>query len=438
MLEEKKDVQDFNATTSRPTPSRPKSQPEQAQNKTLATPSTIHTQKPKETPSTPQQKRKAGRPPLESKPLPQKLQENIEKFTQAATKTPNSDDLSYKNVILSGKPYKNQGFNVEKFVKVLRVKGFTANLFMDEIGIRRNKFYRWLKRESEPTLTEYFRIAILLKLKYFHDLINMTHIRDGIKSTTPLDHDLAEQAVEFNFDKYSKMPPKSLSFAEPADYMPSTQRVSLLFHKFPLVSGVDFSSFIVTDPSMTETSQDGYHCTFECHVDRLYRHSLSQLYPEIFSEPEKIAREDLIRNSNRQDPYGNDIWKFLTTAEVYPWAWWDIVNGIKILVHELGIGNPSVKEWHTNLAVDDGDGWRTVYYDLFEDDEEVVTPATDSPVTATTISLSQQQALSDFDSAEKEDDSADSPDKDLSAGLFDNDPEEDFDLDIETADERKF
>ena len=328
-------------------------------------------------------------------------------------------------VILPEKDKKNtakQTFNVEKFLKVLKNRGFTHALFIDAMQITDSKFYRWLKRKSEPSLAEYFYMVEILKLKYYHSLINMDLIRDEFASKlarhfSPNLPSTLQAVPEISTIKRILDNVKSVSF-------PHAKRVSELFSVFPQVSGVAFSNLVVSDPTMTEKNDDGYHCTFECHIDRLYMHDLSKLYPGRFSPPLPILDQYLIRNTERKDPYGKDIWEFVESGETYPWCWWDICGGVYILNQELAAGNPSVVRWHTNLAVDDADGWRRQYYNL-DDDDEVSGMAVGSG-----LSLEKLESMSLDDlMGDGTDDDGDFPDED---------DDEDIGLDIDPAEERKF
>lgn len=442
---QKKDKIDSSVTSAPPTSSPPSaSDPDAklAQNEPLTIPPRQSTQSTKGTPVRTSIKRKRGRPRHNEYGLSQLLETNRKRFAK-------EDDNAVRALILAKKAKKlsknqqesheNQSFNVEKFTQVLRSRGFTPILFAVQIGVTADKVYRWISYKAEPTVTEYFRIAIMLRLKYYHSLINMWHIRNGIKENSGRDFEFPRNPSSIDFTKLS-------ATAGSPVFVPNRQTRSLLFNRFPIVAGVDFASFVVSDPHMTEMSEDGYNCTFECHLDRLYRHAISSLHPERFSKPEKIAREDLIRNSRRQDPYGKDIWKFLNTAEIYPWTWWDIVGGVKILNDELAEGNESVTNWHTRLAVDDGDGWRKEYYGLYElgegelgEHDTIRLPEQSADRSIAELEAMTEQDLmeplpddSEFEDEDKEDA------EDLAAGFFDDDDDEDIDLDIDTAEERKF
>jgi len=457
MLEKKEDEVGEIPVNASSQPPESNPSPNQPKLATLSTPQHQSTQNLKESPTAQPNKSKRGRPAVKSLYLSEKLAKNLIKFEEEDRK---AAFLAEKYDKESKKPKKSQeivpkqAFKANKFVKILRQRGFTIDLFSEAIGINRNKIYRWVKFKNEPTLCEYFGIVCILKLETYTALVDLSFVQGQYKCTSlpkpeafdfsrfPKVEKVSSTGNRSTRIKTTKIPLKPTTphvFAEPPSFVPNIKPVSTQFNRFPQVSGVDFPSFIASDPSMTEKNLDGYHCTLECHMDRKYRASLHRRNPEKFSEPEKIAKRHLIRRTRKQGRFGKDIWKFVMTSEVYDWTQWDIVNGISILNQELAAGNPSVRQWHDNLVVDNAAGWRTVFYDLYEEHESEVSGFLQGlSMSAEDIAIKQDTALAEFERAERAAEQNETDDHDLSAGMFDDDEDEDIDLDIDTAEERKF
>lgn len=256
-------------------------------------------------------------------------------------------------------PQKTSHFDGEKLKSALKSQNIRPASLARILKVSKTQVHRWLRGKSSPTVEQYLYIIQLLKIRSYTDLVNLDAI---IRLYTRNKAEL-QRIYDEKVKKNKNYKEDAEEVEEKADE-PLVPTKSSLFSYFPMINGITFPSQSVKNASLTEKSPDGFNCTFEEHVNRLYMRKLFMVEPDRYRKLDEIPRSSLIRESGGSDDWGDPTYVYIETEELYNWKSWDIINGIPLFVEESKRGNESVAKWLLKLKIDNAESWYREFYGI--------------------------------------------------------------------------